>query len=320
VNEMVTLIQEQQTTIITQQVEIEALKTFVGMGIHSPPPPTPLTPPPSSPPPTPPPSPPPPPPVPTGSLKLAIRGTLPLQDVSCSHYNIAPTCVGSSHPSDCSGVQALADVAQLSTDTTKWPTEYATSLAFNFSAESVWSSMYITVPDYWFNPSHTSDYTIEAWVKKNSYWDGGGDITDDDTHLFPIVAIGMASPNLYSMFGITKSGQAVVFGAGSYKFMSTGKVSAGEWHHLAFVNSGGDGQIYIDGVPDGTAQLTSTPSGIHWYFMGNRWAHLRIGGWHQSHGMFGGYINDVRIYENFAKYTTSFVPESQPFPVDATQC
>ena len=40
VNEMVTLIQEQQTTIITQQVEIEALKTFVGMGIHSPPPPT----------------------------------------------------------------------------------------------------------------------------------------------------------------------------------------------------------------------------------------------------------------------------------------
>lgn len=69
------------------------------------------------------------------------------------------------------------------------------------------------------------------------------------------------------------------------------------WHHVAEVRSSGTISIYVDGVLDQSWSDTSTYDMTYWV----------VGGYYSSSYLWSGYIQDVRVYNGVAKYTSDFV-------------
>ena len=91
-------------------------------------------------------------------------------------------------------------------------------------------------------------------------------------------------------------------GGSAASLTSAGTVQTNTWSHIAVVASGNTLYIYINGVRDANSaalsndaqSTTSTP--------------FRVGSTYTTSNRFLGYIQDVRVYNNLAKYTTNFYP------------
>jgi hypothetical protein len=81
------------------------------------------------------------------------------------------------------------------------------------------------------------------------------------------------------------------------------------WTHVALVRSGSTVKIYQGGVS--VASVTNT---VTWNF--NNSAGLRISGtnWEPTTENLQGYIDDLRITNGYARYTTTFTPPTAAFP------
>ena len=140
--------------------------------------------------------------------------------------------------------------------------------------------------------SATGDFTFECWIY------------DTSVDNYPQLAINSSSNGffLYLGNGATSGSNKVLrhWNGGSVTNFST-ELPQSQWYHFAFVRSGSTVKLYINGTADST---TRTDSGT--YLMGQS-STLTIGADGQGND-FRGYINDLRITNGLARYTTNFTP------------
>ena len=138
----------------------------------------------------------------------------------------------------------------------------------------------------------TGDFTFECWIY------------DTSVDNYPQLAINSSSNGffLYLGNGATSGSSKVLrhWNGGSVTNFST-ELPQSQWYHFALVRSGSTVKLYINGTADST---TRTDSGT--YLMGQS-STLSIGA-DGAGNDFRGYINDLRITNGLARYTTNFTP------------
>ena len=138
----------------------------------------------------------------------------------------------------------------------------------------------------------TGDFTFECWIY------------DTSVDNYPQLAINSSSNGffLYLGNGATSGSSKVLrhWNGGSVTNFST-ELPQSQWYHFALVRSGSTVKLYINGTADST---TRTDSGT--YLMGQS-STLTIGA-DGAGNDFRGYINDLRITNGLARYTTNFTP------------
>jgi hypothetical protein len=85
-------------------------------------------------------------------------------------------------------------------------------------------------------------------------------------------------------------------------------LTAATWQHVALVRNGQNIQIYLNGVAQGSAYTTtaSTTSLMTTYTLN------QIGTYNTGFHSLNGYIDDLRITDGVARYTTTFTPTTSP--------
>ena len=138
----------------------------------------------------------------------------------------------------------------------------------------------------------TGDFTFECWIY------------DTSVDNYPQLAINSSNNGLFLYLGngATSGSNKVLrhWNGGSVTNFST-ELPQNQWYHFALVRSGSTIKLYIDGTADST---TRSDSGT--YLMGQT-STLTIGA-DGSGNDFRGYINDLRITNGLARYTTNFTP------------
>ena len=137
----------------------------------------------------------------------------------------------------------------------------------------------------------SGDYTLEAWVYPTSASATDGSIFVEQ------------SGSNYFAFNFDPGTQFNIYNNSSSPSWSpsTNLPPANKWSHIALVRSGSTQTIYVNG----NSIATNTESGTHGYASPSV---ARIGG--GASGAMDSYIQDVRIYNGVAKYTSNFVVAS----------
>jgi len=100
-------------------------------------------------------------------------------------------------------------------------------------------------------------------------------------------------------------------GTGTNLLTSSTTLTANTWAHVAVVRSGsltGNVKIYINGTAVATSTVALTTSYTNTDVM-------YIGADRLGTTTFAGYLDDVRITKNNARYTANFTPPGGQFPV-----
>jgi hypothetical protein len=149
------------------------------------------------------------------------------------------------------------------------------------------------------------DYTIDCWVRRNTY----------DTVGFGICGTLEGSPLNASGFGfaIAKSNNLPFFyvgsgGGGSQVTVTTTTVLINVWTHLAFVVSGGMGSIAVNGVFSGTPGAATFVDNALPFVIGEIYSANSNDAW-----MMGGHIDEFRVSKGIARWTTNFTPPIAPY-------
>jgi len=158
--------------------------------------------------------------------------------------------------------------------------------ALNSNAMTVPLQPYITLG--------TANFTVEFWVYFNST--ATSDIIDwRTTGTQAALCIQIVSGNALSVYV-------------SNVIRITGSaLSTGQWYHVAVTRSGTNTRLFVNGTQQGSTWTTdstnylATPLGIGAYLPA-------------PNNSLGGYLDDIRITNGIARYTTTFTPPSQPFP------
>lgn len=151
------------------------------------------------------------------------------------------------------------------------------------------------IPDISFN----ADFTIEAWVYINSVGKHG------------FVCLGGSDSSSRRQLMTRTSGLlAVSNGSGSgsasgYTMTGTTVVSAGRWHHVAWVRWSGNQYLFLNGNLESTTFSTSryNPTSI------NIGAYTSSG----TGDLLNGFIDSVRITNLVPRYVSNFNPVPRPF-------
>ncbi len=166
--------------------------------------------------------------------------------------------------------------------------------------------------DWTFMHDNSTNYTVEAWIRRNSVTNSG---------VICCTTGGTADRGFYLATSdvVVGSLDFTIFrgSAGSFFTASTAGslLSANTWHHVAAVFTAGATasiRLFIDGAQQATASTSSfafsnsTPSNP-----------LNIGRFvtaaAQQGSSINGYIDDLRITKA-ARYTANFTPPTAPFP------
>lgn len=146
----------------------------------------------------------------------------------------------------------------------------------------------------------TGDFTIEAWVYLTSgstyqFFIG----SSDNASGYMMIGINVPlSPTSTIAIGRSGINWPVQFGAGT-------TITSNTWTHIAITRSGTTNRAFINGTQLGSNVTDSTS----WSFPSNTmWIGMQSGG-----TSFNGYIDDLRITNGYARYTTNFTPSSSAF-------
>lgn len=172
-----------------------------------------------------------------------------------------------------------------------------TQYKFNASALFDGTGDYLTVADNsaWDMPG---DFTIEAWLYPTSFSYVGGSSNRAPIGFHTTTLSATAPAVLFVDTG------TILFYGSSTVLTSTTALSVNTWAHVAFVRSGSTLTLYIDGASSGSATYTSSiqPNIVN------------IARSTSAAGDYSGYIDELRITNGVARYTSSFTPASAPFP------
>ncbi|UCE58166.1 MAG: DNRLRE domain-containing protein, partial [Phycisphaerales bacterium] len=219
-------------------------------------------------------------------------GDLCTENDVCSGGSCAGTSVDCSDGNDC-------------TDDACGPGANSYAVSFNGTSQYI---------EYGNASTHTelglSEFTLEAWI----YWTGGtGDANSGNNGRvgYPIVAKGRGESdgnnrdaNYFLVINSStsmlaadfESYEAAVGGNNNYPVDGTTVVTQNEWHHVAATYDGSCWQLFLDGVPDGSACPGMTPR----YDSIQRFSIATAMGSEEYSfgpaGYFGGVIDEVRVW------------------------
>jgi hypothetical protein len=133
----------------------------------------------------------------------------------------------------------------------------------------------------------TGDFTIEAWIYPT-----------DNTKGNSLFSIGTSNDGLLlSINGLTVNGN-------SYNWNNYNYISFNTWSHIALVRNSGIMKIYVNGVekfssyiPDQLYTNKNLYCGNGYYTLGS------------AQNAFQGYVDNIRIIQGKARYTSNFTPE-----------
>lgn len=94
-----------------------------------------------------------------------------------------------------------------------------------------------------------------------------------------------------------------------HNYLSGGTVTGNVWHHFAFVRSGGDLYLYLNG----TIVSSLTLNGSDAYTNAN--SQMRVGQQGASNYWMTGELDSLRITKGYARYTSNFTVPTASFPV-----
>jgi len=199
---------------------------------------------------------------------------------------------------DTTGVNRLSTVGTPTLTSFKPYTNFDNSLYLNGSTD------WITVPAST-NFNLAGDFTIECWVNTSVYT---GDTNPNYRRIFGFGAD--ATNNLSLWLGNAASNSiAASLYANANVVSGSIPVADGNWHHVAAVRYNNSISLYVDGVRSGNSpqnNITVFNSGVA--------NPLSIGSYNNTNtGRFNGYLNQFRIVNGTAVYTTSaFTPPTTP--------
>jgi hypothetical protein len=137
----------------------------------------------------------------------------------------------------------------------------------------------------------SNDFTVEFWLYKNTtaaYMTVCGDLFVASTNTWQII------------FDVNGTKIAWYNGANNtFTLTSTNIVSNTTWTHIAFVRLGTTLTVYLNGVPNGSATLSTNYSSTTNLFIGHT-PELLAGRY------LNGYLDDFRITKGVARYTSNF--------------
>ena len=142
----------------------------------------------------------------------------------------------------------------------------------------------------------TDDFTIEAWLYMTSV-SGSRNIYDGRNS---------GTQNIPTIY---YNGGLYYYTAGSNR-IDGGALSANTWYHIAVARSGSSTKMFVNGTQVGSTYSDSTNyvnnggSGLNVYW-GNYSGNLG--------GDYIGYMQDMRITNGLARYTSSFTPPAEEF-------
>ena len=173
---------------------------------------------------------------------------------------------------------------QISTSVKKYGTG---SIAFDGATDLLYS------PNTTSMSFRTGDFTVEFWMLKSDTNNGyiitcGVNTTAGNWNL------ALISSNLYwqSRYGVT-----------NLYFRDATSLLDGNWHHVAITRASGTQRMFFDGVLQGATVSDSTD------YIVTTGAQIGIGVLN-----FGGYLDDLRITNGYARYTANFTPPTAAFP------
>lgn len=143
----------------------------------------------------------------------------------------------------------------------------------------------------------SDDVTIECWVRPV-------DATPSETKYVWAQYEGGQTGRAGGYY--RSGGQVGIFINGGPSGFGTITLSDNTWHHLAWVRSGDNWTIYVDGVAD----FTSSAGGS--IYQGDN---TRIGARDATGGEVQGHIDEFRISDN-VRYSSGFTPDTAPFVND----
>jgi hypothetical protein len=206
----------------------------------------------------------------------------PILDASCNNHTIS----------------AVGDVHH-ETDEKKFG---SSSLHFNGSTDQ------LTVPssDDWNLGS--GDFTIETWAYHTR-------VTSDLDQIFAIDNSNVHSAANYSLGMGTLSNETIQAyfsnGASTISIYSSTTISLNTWYHVAMVRDGNTLRLFIDGIEDGTADITGVTNNYDSSMT------LNIGSRNATgvtpNNDWQGYLEDIRITKGQAVYTGNFTPPAASF-------
>jgi hypothetical protein len=146
------------------------------------------------------------------------------------------------------------------------------------------------------------DLTIEGWMYVNAMPTGAYFF---DCRISP-AATGAFSPLVY----MTGSPIALSFALSAVRITHQSNVNLLSWNHIALVRASGVTKLFLNGVSSNTTYTDATP-----WTLGTSSSPV-LGSRASLNGVFGldGYIDDFRITNGVARYTSNFTPPTAPFP------
>jgi parallel beta-helix repeat protein len=163
-------------------------------------------------------------------------------------------------------------------------------------------SDYIDTPDHEDFNVGSGNFTIDFWAKRNA--------TGVVHRICGQADASYASSSfgtLVQMWSDNKVYFAVFYGSSYVQAGSTATITDSNWHHIECCRDGNTLRIFIDGVPDGTADAT----GVTVNNATSKFAIGRVGEYDNQY--FNGYIADFRFSKGIARHTTNFTPPTSPY-------
>ena len=209
--------------------------------------------------------------------------------------------MGAASATDTTGVNRLSTVGSPTLTSFKPYSNFDDSIYLN--GTSTWFSA-VANPNFNF----TGDFTIEGWINTSVSTLGGANSRT-------VISFGPYALNNLSIIQGNAAGASANLSI--YAVTTTNIVSGniptadGVWHHFAAVRFNNTVKLFIDGNQSGnsTSSTINYNSGVS--------NSLSIGSYNNSTaGVFNGYINNLRIVNGTAVYTTSsFSPPTTPLTV-----
>lgn len=158
----------------------------------------------------------------------------------------------------------------------------------------------------------TGDFTIECWLRRNSYSDNFQGIFASDGASYGVDA------NTILAFGNSTGvnvSQRQRVGFGGYNLdtaaatLLTAQLSLGVWYHVAATRSGNTFRLFLDGVLQGSSTYSGSMN-----FNGGGGTRIGSNRWDGSTGEYHGWIDELRITKGVARYTANFTAPDAAFP------
>lgn len=157
---------------------------------------------------------------------------------------------------------------------------------------------YVTTPDHASFALGSGDWTIECWIRENTQGP-----TRQIVGQHSVTGASDSAFILYSDSGVLTI--ALYVGSTTYSVTGSSAHSTGAWHHVAAVRDGGTIRLFLDGVAHGTGSISGS--------INDSAEIITIGSVMGSGApafslFFDGWVEELRITNTVARYTTGFTP------------